>query len=78
MQATLNGYRYSRFCEIYREYSKALNYSMRQEHKAGEKVFVDFGESLKIVDPITGEFVKTKLFVGVWGASNYDTVGKVR
>lgn len=71
MQANLNGYRYSRFCEIYREYSKALNYSMRQEHKAGEKVFVDFGESLKIVDPVTGEFVKTKLFVGVWGASNY-------
>ena len=71
MQANLGGYRYSRFCEIYRKYSKTLNYSMRQEHKAGEKVFVDFGENLKIVDPVTGEFIKTKLFVGVWGASNY-------
>jgi len=65
------GYQYSQFCNLFRTYSKKLNYSMRQEHKAGEKLFVDFGEGLNLVDPKTGEKIPTRLFVAVWGASNY-------
>lgn len=66
-----NGFQYSHFCLLYGDYVKKLNYSMRQEHKAGEKTFVDFGEGLKLIDPHTGEKIQTKLFVSVWGASSY-------
>jgi len=44
---------------------------MRQEHRAGEKVFVDYSDGLSIVDALTGELTLTQLFVAVWGASNY-------
>jgi len=44
---------------------------MRQEHRAGEKVFIDYSDGLAIVDPVTGELIPTQLFVAVWGASNY-------
>jgi transposase len=44
---------------------------MRQEHRAGEKVFVDYSDGLAIVDLVTGELIPTQLFVAVWGASNY-------
>jgi len=66
-----DGYQYSQFCDLYRKYVKSLNYSMRQEHKAGEKTFVDFGEGLNLIDPKTGAPIPTRLFVSVWGASNY-------
>ena len=44
---------------------------MRQEHRAGEKVFIDYADGLSIVDALTGEIILTQLFVAVWGASNY-------
>ena len=68
-----DGYQKSRFCELYLEYAKTLNYSMRQEHKAGEKVFVDFGsvEEPKILDLATGEYQTVHFFAAVWGASQY-------
>jgi len=67
-----NGYQYGHFCDLFRTYSKSLNYSMRQEHKAGEKTFLDFGDSpIKIIDAKTGLETSTKIFVSVWGASNY-------
>jgi len=66
------GYRYSRFCELYRDWSKCLNPSMRQVHKAGEKCFVDYaGPTLPVIDPETGEIRDAYLFVGVLGASSY-------
>jgi transposase len=65
------GYQYSQFCELYRQWRKKLDYSMRQDHRGGEKLFVDYGEGLRIVDPQSGEPIKTELFVAVWGASNY-------
>jgi len=70
-QVRPTGYQYSQFCDLYRKYIKSLNYSMRQEHKAGEKTFVDFGKGLNLVDPKTGAPIPTQLFVSVWGASNY-------
>ena len=71
-QQNPNGYQYSYFSEVFRAYSKSLNYSMRQEHKAGEKTFLDFGDSpIKIIDQKTGIETSTKIFVSVWGASNY-------
>ncbi len=65
-------YRYSRFCDLYRQWRGKQKLSMRQVHKAGEKLFVDYaGQTLPIVDPHTGEISQTQIFVAVMGASNY-------
>ena len=64
------GYGYSQFCERYRRWARALKPSMRQVHRAGEKLFVDFsGKRPSLVDATTGEVVVVELFVGVLGAS---------
>jgi transposase len=45
---------------------------MRQTHRAGEKLFVDYaGPTVPIVNPITGEIREAQIFVAVLGASNY-------
>lgn len=67
-----NGYRYTQFCEVYRRWAKHRRLSMRQVHRAGEKLFVDYsGKRPNIVDPKTGELIAVELFVAVLGASNY-------
>jgi len=66
-----DGYQYTQFCEYYRRWLSKLDYCMRQEHRAGEKAFIDYCDGLAIVDPATGEMIPTQLFVAVWGASNY-------
>lgn len=70
-EAHPDGYQYSQFAKLYREYQKTLSYSMRQDHKAGEKLFVDFGDGLHIRDAQTGTLIPVSLFVAVWGASSY-------
>lgn len=66
------GYGYSRFCELYRSFEGRLSPSMRQEHVAGDKVFVDYsGKKVAIADPHTGEVREAELFVAVLGASGY-------
>lgn len=67
-----DGLSYSRFCELYKEYSKTVDISMRQIHKAGEKMFVDYcGKTMEIIDRTTGECKHAQIFVAVLGASNY-------
>ena len=67
-----DGYAYSQFCEIYRRWAGKLRPSMRQQHRAGEKAFIDFsGKRPHIVDRTTGEEIPMELFVGVLGASSY-------
>jgi len=66
-----DGYQYTQFCEYYRQWRGKLDYCMRQEHRAGEKAFLDYCNGLSFVDLATGELVPTQLFVAVWGASNY-------
>jgi transposase len=64
------GYAYSHFCARYRGWARTLKPSMRQVHRAGEKLFVDFsGKRPSLVDATTGEVVVVELFVGVLGAS---------
>lgn len=66
-----DGYQYSRFCDLYRQWSGTLKVWMRQEHKGGEKLFVDFsGDGIPWFDPKTGEKKEAALFVAVLGASN--------
>ena len=65
-------YRYSRFCDIYREWRARQKRSMRQPHRAGEKAFIDYaGPTVPIVDRHTGEVREAQVFVGVLGASSY-------
>ena len=40
-----DGYAYSQFCRHYRAFEGHLDLVMRQEHRAGEKLFVDFPDS---------------------------------
>lgn len=68
-QGNPDGYQRSWFCEQYRRYKKTLDCTMHQEYKAGEKGFVDFGDGIDIINPETGEFVPTEIFVHVLGAS---------
>lgn len=66
-----HGYQYSQFCERYSRWAACINVVMRQEHRAGEKMFIDFsGDGVEVIDPKTGEVVVAKLFIAVLGASN--------
>src|ERR1039458_7685394 len=63
---------YSRFCVFYRCGLKKLDLVLRQEHRAGEKMFVDYaGATIPIHDPKTGEIQPAAVFVAVLGASSY-------
>ncbi len=67
-----DGYRYSQFCEYFRRWRRVQNPTMRFEHKAGEKAFVDWaGATLPWTDGTAGTAQKAYLFVAVLGASNY-------
>src|SRR5215468_11340602 len=52
-----DGYRYSRFCELYRGWASRLSVTMRQNHAGGDKLFVDYaGDAVPvIVDRLTGQ-----------------------
>ena len=67
------GYRYSRFCELYRGWAGGLSVTMRQTHAGGDKLFVDYaGDTVPvIVDRLTGETRPAQVFVAVMGASNF-------
>lgn len=65
-------YSYSQFCRLYRGWLAKLKATMRQTHRAGEKMFVDYaGPTVPIVDAGTGEVRAAQIFVAVLGASNY-------
>jgi len=72
-EALPDGYAYSQFCERYKRWRRGVDVVMRQEHKAGEKLFVDFpGRRIPIYDERTGEVAfEAELFVAVLGASSY-------
>lgn len=68
-------YSYSRFTELYQNYRRRLRVTLRQTHRAGEKMFVDYaGPTLDIIDRETGEVRSAQIFVAVLGASNYTYV----
>ena len=62
----------TQFCEHYRRWKGKLSPTMRQTHAAGEKMFVDYaGQTIAIMDPLTGEVRDAQLFVACLGASSY-------
>ena len=66
------GYHYSQYCLLYRQWRGKLDVSLRQSHRAGEKLFVDYaGQTIPVTDPSTGETRDAVLFVAALGASSY-------
>jgi transposase len=68
-----DGYRYSRFCELYRAWAGRLSVTMRQSHAGGDKLFVDYaGDTVPvIIDRLSGKTRPAQIFVAVLGASNF-------
>jgi transposase len=67
-----SAYRYSQFCLHYHEYRGTLARSMRQVHRAGEKVFIDYsGDTVAVIDSKSGEIRTAEIFVATLGASKY-------
>ena len=67
-----DSYSYSSYTLKYRQWCNKKNVSMRQHHKAGEKLFVDYaGMTIGITDRTTGEIKQAQVFVATLGASNY-------
>ncbi|MFK7955743.1 MAG: IS21 family transposase [Lysobacterales bacterium] len=69
------GYQYSWFCDLYREWRGRRDLVMRQDHRAGEKLFIDYaGQTVGVVNAATGEVRQAQIFVAVMGASNFTFV----
>jgi len=65
-----DGFKHTQFNEHYRQWSKRTNATMHIDHKAGDKMYVDFaGEKMQITDPDTGQVTKVEVFVAILGAS---------
>src|SRR5215469_15080443 len=78
-QANPDAYRYSRFCELYQRWRSKLDVVLRQEHKAGEKMFVDWaGVTIPIHDRRSGAVWPAPLFVATLGASSYTYAAATR
>lgn len=66
------GLKSSQFCEYYQRWSKKVNPVMHMNHKAGDKMFVDYaGKTLQLIDEDTGEITEVQFFVAILGASQY-------
>jgi transposase len=66
------GLQYTQFCDRYLQWRGRQDLVMRQVHKAGEKLFVDYaGHTVPITDRRTGEVLFAEIFVAVLGASSY-------
>jgi transposase len=67
-----DGYQYSQFCHLYRQWIGRVDPVMRQVHRAGEKMFVDYaGQTVDIYDPSSKQSREAQIFIAVLGASNY-------
>jgi transposase len=73
-----DGFGRSQFNSYYAAWKAQVNPSMRMEHKAGDKLYVDFaGEKLSIIDKQTGEIQEVEVFVAILGASQLTYVEAV-
>jgi transposase len=73
-----NGYGVAQFYKHYRDFTGRTHPVMHIEHKAGEKVYIDFaGEKLPIVDKETGEVRPTEVFAAILGCSQLTYVEAV-
>lgn len=69
------GFQYSTFCEYYRRWEGKLDLVMRQQHRAGEKLFIDYaGPTVPVNDRASGKLRQAQIFLAVLGASSYTYV----
>lgn len=62
----------TQFCKMYKSWCNKLKVTMRQIHKAGDKLFIDYaGSRIPIVDSQSGEIRNAQIFIAVMGASSY-------
>ena len=66
-----DGYCYSWFCKRYRRWKKRQDVVMRQDHKPGEKLFLDWAGATIPVHLPDGATRPAALFVSALGASSY-------
>jgi transposase len=67
-----DGYQYSWFCDLYARWARKLDIVLRQDYRAGEKMFVDHaGPTVPVVQRDTGQVREASIFVAVLGASSY-------
>lgn len=67
-----DGYQSTQFYELYRKWKSTISPWMRQNHKTGDKLFVDYaGQTIPIQSQKTGEIHQVQIFVAVLGMSNY-------
>jgi transposase len=66
-----DGYGYSRYCDLYRGWLRRRQVVLRHEHRAGEKLFVDYAGATIAIHNAAGEVWPAALFVAVLGASSY-------
>jgi transposase len=70
-QANPDGYQYSQFCWLYQQWAGRVDLVMRHDHRAGDKLFVDYAGHTIPIYPPDGSVWQAELFVAVLGASNY-------
>jgi len=64
------GYGHTQFYRYYRLYANQVKPVMHMEHKAGDKMYIDFaGKKLHLVDPHTGEVKDVEFFAAILGCS---------
>lgn len=65
-----DGYGHTQFFKHYREYANQVKPVMHMEHKAGDKMYIDFaGKKLDLLDPQSGETKEVEVFAAVLGCS---------
>jgi transposase len=70
-QHPVKAWSYSQFCENYRQFAKRLKRSMRQAHRAGEKLFIDYAGPTIALIADEQEVGRANLFVSAMGVSGY-------
>ncbi len=74
-----DGCQYSWFCQQYKNWAGKIDLVMRQDHRAGEKLFIDYaGQTVPVLARESGEALEAQVFVAVMGASNYAYVEATR
>ncbi len=65
-------YSYTQFCHHLQQYRRSGKPSMVLDHKAGDKLFIDYaGKLLSYIDKNTGEVIKVQVFVACLPYSDY-------
>jgi transposase len=73
-----DGFKYTQFCFYYNQGKARVNPTMHLDHRAGDKLYVDFaGGKLSITDKDTGEVIEVEIFVAILGASQLTYVEAV-